>query len=682
MRSSLLTLILTIACVLSVKGQFSQSKSNEFIKNLIENLAEELPEDYDFSDVEEQLTYLQNHPINLNRATFEELRVLLFLSPLQINSLLVHISTSGKLIDVMELQSIPNFDLVSIERMLPFVEVKDRDLIDPINHQSLKKFGNHDLVIRYASVIEKQKGFTELDGSHYVGNSDRLLLRYKYNLASRITASLILEKDAGEKLTATSKNLFADYHSLHLAFHQIGSFKDIVIGDYSLQFGQGLTMWSGFSFGKAANVTSIAKNDPGLKAYTSANEYAFFRGIATTYQLSEKTDFTGFISSRRLDASLTLDENGNEVLSNINETGLHRTASELKNRNAIRQSVYGLAIKYRDKRINLGVVAHYSKFDHDFATGSPTYKLFDFTGSEFTNLGVNYTYSLGNCYLFGEIANAIDGDFASINGMMVSLSSKISTAIQYRNYGIQYHNFFSQAIAEGGRNTNEHGLYVSINIIPSKRWSFAFYSDQFVFPWLKFRVNAPSSGHELQGQVTFTPTKTSKFSFRYKTEAKQQNADSEVPIYYLENVNKSSYRIDANWPLNNQLTMQNRFEFTQFQKGSGSDEVGIMFSQDIDYSPLKSKLTGNIRLALFNTTSYNSRIYAYEDDVLYNFSFGQYSGKGIRTYLNLKYKILKKLDVWLRYAMFLYDANTVGSGLDEIEGNKKTDVKVQIRYQF
>jgi hypothetical protein len=60
-----------------------------------------------------------------------------------------------------------------------------------------------------------------------------------------------------------------------------------------------------------------------------------------------------------------------------------------------------------------------------------------------------------------------------------------------------------------------------------------------------------------------------------------------------------------------------------------------------------------------------------------------YSGKGFRTYLNLKYKLAKKINIWARYAMFLYpDEDKVGSGLDEINGNKKTDVKLQIRYQF
>ncbi|WP_235972664.1 hypothetical protein [Pedobacter ghigonis] len=56
-------------------------------------------------------------------------------------------------------------------------------------------------------------------------------------------------------------------------------------GDYTLQFGQGLTLWSGFSFDKGPDVTSVAKKDLGLRPYTSTNEYSFFRGAAATINL-------------------------------------------------------------------------------------------------------------------------------------------------------------------------------------------------------------------------------------------------------------------------------------------------------------------------------------------------------------------------------------------------------------
>ena len=156
-----------------------------------------------------------------------------------------------------------------------------------------------------------------------------------------------------------------------------------------------------------------------------------------------------------------------------------------------------------------------------------------------------------------------------------------------------------------------------------------------------------------------------------------------MPINFLDDVKKEGYRVELRWQLNKKWTIQNRAEASQYQKGDGKREFGYMVYQDLDYSPMFSKITANVRLAYFNTPGYNSRIYVYEDDVLYSFSFGMYSGKGFRTYLNLKYNLTKKLNIWLRYAMFFYqDVQTVGTYLDEIDGNKKSEAKIQLRYQF
>ncbi|MEJ7586251.1 MAG: hypothetical protein WKI04_01690 [Ferruginibacter sp.] len=75
--------------------------------------------------------------------------------------------------------------------------------------------------------------------------------------------------------------------------------------------------------------------------------------------------------------------------------------------------------------------------------------------------------------------------------------------------------------------------------------------------------------------------------------------------------------------------------------------------------------------------------YAYENDVLYSFSIPVFYEKGYRYYVNVNYDLTKKLSVWLRCAQTIYKVQTeIGSGLDEIAGNKKTEVKLQALYQF
>ncbi|WP_235524199.1 helix-hairpin-helix domain-containing protein [Pedobacter sp. Hv1] len=661
----------------------AQTQEDTFIRDLIENIAENLTEDQDLSELQDRLTFYKKHPINLNKTTIEELKSLFFLSPLQINNLFAHLKTNGKLIDVLELQSISGFDIETIQRLIPFVTVNSSDLVNQITFYNLYKLGDHDLVLRLGRVLEKAKGYTDLPGNKYLGTPERLLWRYKYNYVHRVSASLILEKDAGEKFNSSTRPIPIDYQSAHIAIYQTGRFKKIVLGDYTLQFGQGLTLWSGFSFGKSPDVASIVKNDIGLRAYTSSNEYSFFRGLATTVSLSKTIDFTPFVSFRKLDASLSSNEQGTAILSNLNETGFHRTTTEIAHKNNITQQLYGGAIQYQKNGLNIGAVAYHTRFSHQFIAGNQLYRNYNFTGNELSNWGVHYGYSFRNIYLFGEGSNAINAGWAYLNGALISLSSKLSIAVLYRNYSRNYHNFFNQAPAESSGATNEKGFYTGINFTPTKALNFSLYVDHFVFPWLKFRIDAPSNGYQILAQATYTPTKTFKALLRYKSELKQQNTELETPINYLDFVKKESYRADVNWKLHKSFSFQNRLEVVQFQKGTARAEFGYLIYQDISYVPKLAKLSGNLRFAYFNTPSFNSRIYAYEDDVLYNFSFGMYSGKGWRTYANLKYKLAKKIDIWVRYALFLYqNVATVGSGLDEINGNQKTDVKLQLRFQF
>lgn len=680
MRFRLLIPLLVVFSEITAKAQTTEQN---IIRELIESMAENLPEDYDFSELHERLLYYRNRPVNLNYTSAEELKTFIFLSPLQINNLFEYIKRNGKLIDIYELQAIEGFDIETIQRLIPFVTLDQNTINDKITLYNILKYAHNDIIIRYERVLEKSKGYKELSGNRYLGTPDKYLLRYKYNYSNRISASLILKKDAGEYFFNGPKQYPFDYLSAHVALFKTGRFKKIVLGDYSLHFGQALNLWSGFAFGKSPEISNMVKNDTGLKPYTSSNEYAFLRGVATTVNLFKNIDITPFISYRYLDATVTKDTDGLQTINTINQTGLHRTSSEIENKNSTSQLVYGGIIQYHLKRLNVGTIAYQTHFNNTFIPGSGLYRSFNFTGTDLTNLGTYYDFTYKNFYLFGEIGKSLHSGTAFLNGILISLSPQVSAVALYRSYAENYHNFFNQSIAEASEAINEKGLYSGLKIIPSKSWSFSVYADYFRFPWLKFRVDAPSNGYELLAQANYTPKKSIKTVFRFKMKNKQQNTDANVPFNYLDDIKTENYRAEIKWNPNKSWGFQNRLEMVNYKKGTASTEHGYLFYQDIEYSPLSSKLSANLRVAYFNTASYNSRIYAYEDDVLYHFTFTPYSGKGIRTYANLKYRLAKQLDMWARYALFNYNnVETVGSYLDEISGNKKSDIRLQLRYQF
>jgi len=671
--------ILGIFLCLAVIGKAQEDPD---VKVITSALADALPEEEDLSELAERLSYYKKNKLELNNATPEQLKEMIFLSPLQINSLSIYIKVNGKLLDLAELQVVNGFDVATIEKLLPFVTLKPETVYSRLSWKQVRQERNSELLWRYAQTLEKQKGYSSLPGSRYLGSQQKLLLKYRYKLGETAAMSFVVKKDAGEALFNKSAKYGFDFVSGNVVFYHAGKFSRIIAGDYSLQFGEGLTIWSGLSYGKGADVAGITKKDTGLKPYTSTSEYAFFRGIAGTVKLFNSIDLTSFISSRNLDASLTADGQGGYTLVNVNKSGLHRTATEIANKGDLRLLFYGCAFQYNINSLGLGLVSAHSTYQHNFVTGNQLYNRYGFTGTGLTNIGVYYNYTFRNTYFFGETARSLPGGLALLNGILVSLSPMVSAVILHRNYAKDYISFYSQGIGEGTKVMNERGFYTGLNIYPTHKWTLSFYMDAFRFPWLKYRIDAGSHGSDIMGQLSYTPIKSFRAQLRYKTKTTAQNGGSGPYFNAIVKVRAENYRLEVNWAADRKISFQTRAEVTRYKK-EAIVESGFLLYQDIDYKPLSSRFAMNLRVAWFYTPSYNSRIYAYEDDVLYGSGSGLYNGKGIRTYLNLKYRLSRKVDIWTRYAVSYYPGETViGSGPEQITGSKKSDIRLQLRYQF
>jgi hypothetical protein len=661
---------------------YAQDDDIDIIAKILDILSPDLGEDQDYSDIAERLTYYRKHPIDLNNATKDQLKELIFLSPIQINEILNHSLENGPFIDVFELQSIGSLDIESVNLLMKFVKVTLPPPFKDVTFKKLVQKADHDLMIRIGKILEKQAGFSKLGNAmeaNYQGSAWRILTRYRYNFSNTLAASLNMEKDAGEQFFDSSKNKGFDFYSGNISFRGSGIVKKLLIGDYALQFGQGLVMWSGSGFGKGSGISTIAKQDFGLKPYSSVNESIFLRGASGTFKF-RKLSFTPFFSKKNLDASLT--DQGKEV-NTINMSGLHRTKSEIDTKSQLLSTLYGAHVQFNSKSLNIGFTSYQTQFSLPFSIGKSLYEQFDFKGNLLTNLGLNYDYSHRNTYFFGEVAHSKNGGTASINGIMSSLSPRVSLVLMHRRYAKNYHSFFNQSVSEASNAVNESGFYSALSLKFDSKWDLFTYSDFFRFPWLKFRVNAPSSGYELFAQLNYRMNKKLSLSSRFKQQLREENSESILADSGLETVDKQNYRIEIRYSIDDRFSFRNRIEMVRYQKGNSKFELGFLNYQDIIYKPMSSRLSGNIRFGIFDTESFNSRIYAYENDVLYAYSVPAYQGKGVRFYLNARYTLIRGFDLWLRYSLTsYYDQNTVGSGDDKINGNKRSDARLQIRYQF
>jgi hypothetical protein len=120
-----------------------------------------------------------------------------------------------------------------------------------------------------------------------------------------------------------------------------------------------------------------------------------------------------------------------------------------------------------------------------------------------------------------------------------------------------------------------------------------------------------------------------------------------------------------------------------YDKEGVNAEKGFLSFFDIIYKPLLNPFSGVVRMQYFETNGYNSRLYAYENDVLYSYSIPVFYDKGYRYYITLNYDLTRQLSFWVRWAQTIYrNKDIIGSGLDEISGNKKSEIKLQARYSF
>ncbi len=668
--------------------------NQQTIEDLIEEIASNSDEELDYTTLFEDLNYFLNHPLNLNSATKSDLERLQFLNDFQINSILYYIEKNGYFLTIYELQLVYGFTADVIEKIIPFVTVGKYEKDSGLSLKKALKYGSHQIFIRGHQVLEEQKGYLPISDSAYLENSNSRYLgspvkfytRYKYNYKNRILWGITAEKDSGEEFFQGSQKNGYDFYSAHFQVKNIGAVKTLALGDYQLQFGQGLTLWSGMSFGKSSYVLNLNKKARGIKKYSSVDENMFLRGIGTTIRINN-FDISGFYSKKKIDANIqVLDTLSEEirVVSSFQATGLHSKPSELYDKDAIDETIIGGNVSFNQEYFNVGLTYAYYYFGADLEKNIVPYNQFDFRGSENFNIGLDYQLIVKNINFFGEVAMSQNKAIAYLNGALLHLAPQVSLSILHRNYQRNYQAYYSNAFSENTYNFNENGIYIGAEIHPVKRWKISAYYDTYSFPWLKYQVNAPSKGVDYLVQIDYSPLRKVEMYWRIKQEVKSKNATVETSsIKYLEDENILKLRYHLSYRVSKTIQLKNRLELVKYQKGENDVENGYLIYQDINYKSVKIPLSLSFRYGVFDTESYNSRIYAYENDVLYYSSFPAYYSKGTRTYIILKYTITKGIDIWLRCAQTYYtDKKTVSSGLNEIEGNKKSEVRAQIRFKF
>lgn len=661
---------------------------NDVIQQRIEFIAEQMQaEEIDLTNLLEVLAMYMEQPLNLNVASSDNLQELGLLTEIQIQELILHRAAFGKLISIYELQSLSSWDMETIRLVLPFVTVLDRlDNVHVTWKEALKQ-GNFDVFLRSQFSPEKKQGYISVNdtmASSYLGDPFQVYSRFRYTYRTNVSIGLTGEKDAGEKWSATNEVKGFDFYSAHVFFKGGKYLRSFALGDYQVQIGQGVAFWSGFGFGKTADPTFIKKSAIPIRPYTSVDENRFMRGAAL--DLGWKAlGITIFGSRKKMDATISQDTMMNqEMFSSVSMAGLHRTSNELAKRDQVTESIAGASFRITKAALKIGGTAVYQGYDKVIQPSTQLYNLFAFAGKSSLNIGGDYSYGYRNLMLFGEVAHTVNTTgFGQLHGLLVCLDARTSLSIVMRKYDPTYQGAYRAGFGESAATENEQGCYSGIKYRLTSFLSLSGYADFFSSKWLKYQVDAPSSGGEYLTQLTYKPSKQLEVYTRYRYQFKEKNSNEELVITTLETQVQQNFRINLVYQVTEAVQLKCRVEMVEINRKSIPKEQGWLFSHDFIFKPKSSPIDLSLRYVLFDTDSYATRIYAYENNAQYVYSIPAYYYTGSRCYALIRYNFLKRCSLWFRYGTTVYANRTsIGTGLDEIKGDRKSDLTMQLRISF
>ena len=678
-----LTLILIFA--LGVASAWGQDSTDTEVREDIEQALEDFdPASPEFNH-ESLVSYLQDladHPVNINKAGIQELLLVPGINLKTARAIVNYRSHNKPFEYVRELEAVPGIGRVTLEQILPYVTVGhgvDLQKLLFTDYRYWTDDGEAEIFSRYQQVLEPRKGYVDGEnGGGYLGSPVKYYQRMKYR-SDHLSVNLTQEKDPGEILTGP---ISFDHRSWHVALKDNGRLRRLVVGDYGLSFGQGLVLWNGGSFGKGREVIrSVNRNGRGIFPYSSAQETNYFRGVAATY--GGDFQVSGFYSYRKRTASAIR----GDTIRFPTESGYHRTAKERARKNNTRQELYGGRIRMKLPFGILGAAGYRTVFDKYIQSGEAVYNRHDFSGIYTSALSLDYTFLFGPALVFGEAARSQNGGNGFIMGAESSVGPDTYLTLAGRRYSRDFQSVLGDGFGEAsGEPQNEEGVYLGVRHSAGDKVTFSAYIDQYRFPAPRFGTHQATAGFDWLGLVEVEFSNELQMYIQIRGE--QEEDEYEEPDIFgrkrriLGYASRYSLRTHAAYWVNPRVRLRMRGEVVRSQPAGGTPEVGYLIYQDLRLIP-SPRWKLDARITVFDTESYDSRIYQFENDLLYVFSNQVLYGRGQRLYLLINYEPFSFMEIWGKVGVTFYeDRQVIGSGLNEIRGDQKSDIGLQVRLRF
>ena len=580
------------------------------------------------AELNDQLAQWRDSPFNINDTT--ALADFPLLDPFQRKALCYYIALYGQLLSVKELLLVPGFDSAVVEQIAPYLiaqPVEPRGQFRPWQ-------GRHSLVAGIGGTVEQAAGYAN---GRYEGDNMRALLCYNYRYRNQLSLHLAADKDAAESWGK------GNYYSYRLVLSNIGALEKLVVGRYNLQFGQGLTLWTGLRPFSILGM-STARYGAGVKAAGTFYEYDYQEGVAATVNVGSGVHLSGFAS---------------------------RVEGE---------SLVGGNAELRRGNLVAGLTATYTSLDDSVVPNNYVYNVHSFRGDRLFNAGVHAAYQWRRVVLHGETAVDGQGHAAVVAGADVVASADNRLGISYRHFDTAYRNLHAQAYAIGSTQA-EQGLALNAVIQLPFKVSGLLSVDLHSFPALRYGSYSPSSGAWLRAQLSRQCGHYVLTSVRYAYRQKERNLPySDSTQYVGETTLRQQVQGDVRYTAG-PWQLSARVVYADFESEHGVAQHGWAASAMLRYQA--ERLRFDLGGVWFDVDGYYARIYHSESTLQYAWTMPVLNGRGYRAHAVVRYAFAENIGVAARYSLlYMPDQEAIGTGDAQTEGPVRQMWHLQLRWKF
>lgn len=628
-------------------------------------------QDFNNSTGIEDITYLQENPLDINTASIEDLCIIPGVTAILAHRIVKH-RALHRFTSLEELLTIDGMTPELFSFICQFIKVeKPEDYT--ISSVSLRS--------RTSTEIEERKGYQ--DGS-YPGSPVKAYNRFRFSLGNSANSSLktisaceggaVTEKDPGEpSLTSFSTGY------IKFLFPSLAT--NLLIGDYTIEVAEGLIFWRSYAFAKGSDViTPTRKNGGGIRPYLSSDENWFLRGIGMSTNVGS-VQLQLMYSNKPLNANV--DSLGR--VTSFDQSGLFRTESELHRKNSTKETLVGLrAVTYLFPSFKIGGTAYRARFANPLLHGVAENGI----TNDISAHGIDVSYTNGSVDVFSECALDKNKNLAMLGGMNFEPTHEIALSLVTRKYPSSFESLHGFVFGEtGGCPENETGVYGGAKVRFTPWLAISGYYDIFAHPYPMSMVPVPSHGDDLLILIESQVTTKLEVEFRLK----QKNTPSILDdidsfgriVQSLRAREQTNYRFEIDYSSSKSINTSSRIEWLEVAyDGASNTEKGVLLSQLIQWKVWK-RFNVYSHICIFHTDSYDSRLYEYENDLPGAFSSPALFGRGIRWYVVLWYQWSSHFLISAKYSQTVKEGVTsIGSGLDEIQGDTESQLSFQLDVRF